>query len=189
MALMAYAGPAEEGERVLAPFRALATPLADMVQPMAYTGMFEPDDFHPIASGRSLFVEHVDESAAEMVLELVETSTAMLTGVQFRVLGGAVARVADDATAYAHRGRRIMANVAAMYQSLDEAAEHDAWIAKLASDLDQGVPGVYVNFLGDEGPDRVREAYPGSTWEQLVAVKCRYDPANLFRGNHNIPVD
>jgi FAD/FMN-containing dehydrogenase len=50
----------------------------------------------------------------------------------------------------------------------------------------QGEPGVYVSFVGDEGERRVREAYPGATWERLAAVKRRYDPTNLFRHNHNI---
>ncbi len=53
--------------------------------------------------------------------------------------------------------------------------------------LDQGVPGAYVNFVDDEGEERVRAAYPGVTWDRLVAVKSRYDPDNVFRLNQNIP--
>jgi FAD/FMN-containing dehydrogenase len=102
------------------------------------------------------------------------------------VLGGAIGRVPVDATAFAHRDRTMMVNVAAMYQQPDEAAERAAWVRKLAEVLDQG-PGVYTGFLGDEGTDRVRAAYPGATWDRLVAVKRQYDPTNLFRSNHNIP--
>jgi FAD/FMN-containing dehydrogenase len=61
-----------------------------------------------------------------------------------------------------------------------------AWVAEFAGALDQGDAGAYVNFLGDEGEARVRDAYPGSTWERLTAVKARYDPTNLFRLNQNI---
>jgi FAD/FMN-containing dehydrogenase len=68
-----------------------------------------------------------------------------------------------------------------------EAAVHEAWVTGFAAALRQGDPGVYVNFVGDEGQGRVREAYPGSTWERLTAVKARYDPTNLFRLNQNIP--
>jgi FAD/FMN-containing dehydrogenase len=57
----------------------------------------------------------------------------------------------------------------------------------LAAALHQGDDGAYVNFLGDEGPERVRQAYPGPTWDRLVEVKRRYDPDNLFRRNQNIP--
>jgi FAD/FMN-containing dehydrogenase len=62
-----------------------------------------------------------------------------------------------------------------------------AWVEDVAAALDQGDSGAYVNFVGDEDPARVRDAYPGSTWERLVEIKTRYDPTNLFQVNHNIP--
>jgi FAD/FMN-containing dehydrogenase len=187
--LLAYAGLNEAAERTLAPFRALATPLADMVKPMPYHDMFEPEPegYRPVAASRSLYVDTVDEAFAATALEQLQASTAQVSAVQLRVLGGAIGRVPADATAYAHRHRKVMVNVAAMYQQPEEAAEHEAWVGKLAEALGQG-PGVYPGFLGDEGPDRVREAYPGATWDRLVAIKRQYDPANLFRHNHNIPV-
>lgn len=189
LGLMGYVGPAAAAEQALAPFRALATPLADMVQPTAYSGMFppEPEDYHPTAAARSMFIDAVDEASAEIVIEQLRTSTAPMSAVQFRVLGGAIARVPADATAFAHRDRKIMVNVAALYQQPEEVAEREAWVGKLADALGQG-PGVYTGFLADEGPERLREAYPGATWDRLVEVKRRYDPANLFRHNHNIPV-
>ena len=107
---------------------------------------------------------------------------------QLRVLGGAMARVPADATAFAHRGRRVMAAIGAVYEHAEEDPVHEAWIADFAAALRQGEPGVYVNFLGDEGEARVREAYPGPTWDRLAAVKRRYDPTNLFRLNQNIAV-
>ena len=105
---------------------------------------------------------------------------------QVRVLGGAMARVPDEATAFAHRTRRIMANVAALYEHADEAALHEAWAGSFATALCGGKAGAYVNFLGNEGESRVREAYPGATWDRLVEIKKRYDPTNLFRLNQNI---
>jgi FAD/FMN-containing dehydrogenase len=103
------------------------------------------------------------------------------------VLGGAAARVPVDATAYAHRRSPIMVNVAAMFGSSEEAPVHEPWVAGLAAALHQDGHGAYVNFLGDEGEERIRAAYPGETWDRLVAVKRRYDPTNLFRLNQNIP--
>jgi FAD/FMN-containing dehydrogenase len=105
---------------------------------------------------------------------------------QLRVLGGAYARVPNDATAYAHRQRRIMANVAALYGSPDEAATHEAWADDLMAALSQGAPDVYVNFLNVEDEARIRQAYPGKTWDRLREVKAKYDPDNLFRHNQNI---
>ena len=103
-----------------------------------------------------------------------------------------MARVPAEATAFAHRSSRIMVNVAALYGSPDEAAVYEPWISDFASALSHGEGGAYVGFLGEEGEARIREAYPGSTWERLAVIKGRYDPTNLFRLNQNIrpaPVD
>jgi FAD/FMN-containing dehydrogenase len=117
----------------------------------------------------------------------VHASTAAMPAVHLRVLGGAVARVPTDATAFAHRKRPIMVVVAAVYERPEEAAEQQAWVAALARALHDGSEGAYVNFLDDTGEARVSEAYPGSSWDRLVAIKTTYDPHNLFRSNHNIP--
>ena len=98
-----------------------------------------------------------------------------------------MARVPVDATAFAHRASRIMVNVAAFYEGPEDRLIRDAWVGEFASALRQDDSGAYVGFLGDEGEDRIREAYPGSTWDRLSAIKGRYDPSNLFRLNQNIP--
>jgi FAD/FMN-containing dehydrogenase len=190
MALLAYAGDAEAGERALAPIRALAEPLADMVQPMPYAGLFQGggDDMEVVEeSARSLFCDTVDATAAKAVIEHLQASTAPMAVAQLRVLGGAMARVPVEATAFAHRHRPMMAGVGCVYEQAADRPAHDAWADEFAAALRQGDPGVYVNFLSDEGPARVREAYPGPTWDRLVEVKRRWDPDNLFRHNQNIP--
>ena len=189
LALLAYAGDAEAGGRALAPFRALADPIADMLQPMPYAGMFpaEEEDYRPTAVGRTMFVDTVDGDVAATVMRHLEASDAPVRVAQLRVLGGAMARVPADATAFAHRDRRIMVNLAAFYDGPADRVERQAWVDEFAAALEQGDGGAYVNFLGDEGPERVREAYPGATWDRLVEVKRRYDPGNLFRRNQNIP--
>jgi hypothetical protein len=73
-----------------------------------------------------------------------------------------------------------------VYEDAGESPEHEAWVTEFTEALQDGSPGVYVNFLGDEGDARVREAYPGATWDRLAEVKRRYDPHNLFRLNQNI---
>jgi hypothetical protein len=69
----------------------------------------------------------------------------------------------------------------------DTAPANEVWVNGFSVALRQGEAGAYVNFLGDEGPARVREAYPGPTWNRLVEIKSRYDPGNFFRLNQNIP--
>jgi FAD/FMN-containing dehydrogenase len=189
LALMCYAGDPDAGQHAIAPFRALAEPIADMVRPMPYPEIFLPDqeDFHPIESVRSMFVDAVDRRAAKTIVEHIQASTAMMAAAQIRVLGGAMARVPVEATAFAHRGSRIMVNVAALYERPEEASVHEAWVGEFAAALRQDDAGVYVNFLTGEGEERIRAAYPGPTWDRLAAIKARYDPTNLFRLNQNIP--
>ncbi len=190
-ALLAYAGDVDAGTRAVAPFRALAEPVADMVRPMPYPELFhgpgDEDEFHPVAAARTMYVDSIDRSAAETIVEQLQASTAMMAATQLRVLGGAAARVPVDATAYAHRQSRIMVNVAALFASPEQAPEHEPWVVGLADALRQDDTAAYVNFLDDEGEERIRAAYPGATWDRLVEVKRRYDPTNLFRLNQNIP--
>jgi FAD/FMN-containing dehydrogenase len=189
MAMLVYAGESEAGERAIAPFRALGAPIADMVKPMRYPEIYPPEesDYHPVATGRTMFLDTIDRPVAETIVEYLQTSSAQMAVAQIRVLGGAMARVPADATAFAHRSSRIMVNVAALYERPDEAAVHEPWVSGVAAALRQGEGGAYVGFLGDEGEARIREAYPGSTFDRLAAIKGRYDPTNLFRLNQNIP--
>ncbi len=189
MATLAYAGPVAEGERALAPFRALAEPLADMVRPMPYPDLFPPEaeGARPRAALLTAFADRIDHAAAEAMLEHLQAASAPMSAVQIRVLGGAMARVLAGDTAFAHRDRRVMVNVVAMYQRAEERPVHEAWVAGLAAELAPDGTGAYAGFLGDEGEARVLAAYPGATWDRLTAIKARYDPDNLFRLNQNIP--
>jgi len=188
MALVTYAGDAEAGERAIAPLRALATPVADLLRPMTYPEIYPPEDpdYHPTAAARTLFIDHVDHEVADDIVSRLRSATASFVAVQLRVLGGAMARVPADATAFAHRSSRIMVNVAAFFDGPDDQVVQEAWVSEVAAGLEQGDHGAYVNFIGDEGPDRIRAAYPGRTLDRLAAVKARYDPTNLFHLNQNV---
>jgi hypothetical protein len=186
MALICFAGPAGEADGVLAPFRALAEPIADMVQPIPYPEIYPPDpeDYHPKVAFRTLYTDGVD---AGRVLDQLESAEAPMRVAQFRVLGGAIDRVPNNATAYAHRGQKLMANVVAFYEDPSERPARQAWVDGLADEIRGGNDAAYVNFLADDGPERVRAAYPNGTFERLAELKRRYDPGNLFRSNQNIP--
>ena len=188
MALMCYAGDLGDGERALAPFRGLAQPLTDMLQPIPYAQMYppEPEDYHPIAASRTMFMDSVDESVATTILDYLDDSDASMRATQLRVLGGAMARVPSEATAFAHRQSKIMTNCAAFIDAPEQREERDSWVERLSDALRQSDQGAYVNFLGAEGPDQIRRAYPGPTWDRLVEIKKRYDPTNVFRLNQNI---
>jgi hypothetical protein len=189
MGILVHAGDVEAGERAMEPFRALATPIMDMLRVMPYPEIYPPEDdsYHPLAVARTMFMDSVDNETAETIVRYLESSDASLRVAQLRVLGGAMARVDDDATAFAHRKSRIMTNVAAFYEGPDDKPRRADWVAEFSGALKQSDEGAYVGFLADEGEGRVRAAYPGKTWERLAAVKAKYDPTNLFRMNQNIP--
>ena len=190
MALMWHAGEADAGEAAMAPFRALATAIVDMVRPMPYAEIYPPEpggDYHPTVEQQTLFLDSFDLSAARRIIEDLRTSDAPMRAVQLRVLGGAYARVPADATAFAHRASGILTVVVAVCESEQDRERRRAWVADLAGALRQGDAGAYVNFLTDEDETRVRAAYPGETWDRLVSVKRKYDPTNLFHRNQNIP--
>jgi FAD/FMN-containing dehydrogenase len=187
--MMVYAGDSQAGERVVAPFRALAKPLADMLRPMRYPEMYMPEEEgnRPTAAAQTLFLDRVDHGTAQTIIQYLQDSDAGMRVAQLRVLGGAMSRVPVEATAFAHRHSRIMASVAAFYEGPEDRLARQAWVEGFAKALQQSDRGAYVNFLGDEGAERVRSAYPGATWDRLRQVKQRYDPTNLFRLNQNIP--
>lgn len=187
--LFVYAGDdVEAGNRAIAPFKALAEPITDMIQPMTYPEMYHPEeeDYHPTAVVHNMFLNQINESTAETIMRFLNASDAPMRAVQFRVLGGAVSRIPAGATAYAHRGAKIMVNVAAFYDTPEEKTERQAWVNAFAAALNQGNSGAYVNFLGGNGATRIQDAYPPETLTRLQTVKARYDPTNLFRLNQNI---
>jgi FAD/FMN-containing dehydrogenase len=191
LGMLCHAGDAESAERDVAQFRALAQPVADMLRQMPYPEMFPPDDpdYHPTAVATNLFLESIGEREAATIIEYLGASDASMRVAQLRVHGGAIARVPSDATAFAHRRAPIMANLAAFYEGPEDRPQRQAWLDEFVGVLRQGDDGVYVNFLADEGQERVRAAYPGATWDRLRAIKARYDPDHRFRRNQNVPAE
>ena len=187
-AMLVHASGGEAGERAMAPFRALASPIVDRIGAMRYPEIFMDDpDGPPIAfTTRTGYVDDIDRDAVATTLDALGASTAMMKALQIRVLGGAMARVPAGETAFAHRDAPIMVNAAAMFPDPAERPAHTAWAEQVVASLDPR-PGAYVGFLGDEGPGRVREAYDAATWERLAAIKAKVDPDNLFRSTQNIP--
>jgi FAD/FMN-containing dehydrogenase len=181
----------EAGQRALGPLRGLGS-LAEYVAPMPYPAIynFTAEGAHRGNSfGRSAFFDagRFDRSAIEAAIAGIHgAGSAGHTMIQFRPLGGAMARVAPSATAFAHRNAALMVAVNAGWEGQQDAGEAHAWVLGVWNRLQPKANGVYVNFLGDEGNGRIREAYPGASYERLVAVKRQYDPGNVFAVNQNI---
>lgn len=191
--LLCWSGPVDEAQMALAPLRAAAEPIADLIGPKRYPELFAmegEEEYHPITAERTMFVDHVGVGEAAEIIRALEASDAAMRAVQLRPLGGAMARVPADATAFAHRSAPVLAQLVAFADSLEDRSRRMEWVRDLAGRLDQGVPGGYVNFFGADDGDRLLAAYPGPTAARLANIKARYDPANVFRRNHNIrPAD
>src|SRR5262249_24409400 len=161
----------------VAPFRALAKPLADFVRPMRYPEMFPPEEPQGegapkfIASSRIVFMTHVDRDVAQSMIDTIATAPARMGVAQIRVLGGEIARAAADATAYACRDAPIMTAVAGLTFDPSLREPNERWVEQFKESLDQGYDGAYVNFINDEGPERVHDAYPPATWQRLAQIK------------------
>ena len=160
---------------------------------MRYPEMFPPEGAqaegapHYIPSSRVLFMNQVDRDVAQSIVDTIATAPSKMGVAQIRVLGGEMARVPTDATAFAHRSAPIMTALAGLTFDPTVREANERWVDGFMAALDQGVPGAYVNFLNDEGPERVRDAYPRETWSRLAQIKRRYDPTNLFHRNQNVP--
>jgi FAD/FMN-containing dehydrogenase len=189
--LVCWTGDIPAGERALEPLRALATPVADAVAPIPYPQIYRFTEHQAAphaASIRMMFADELSDEALDAALSAMKRASSPFSLIQFRGLGGAMARVASDATAFAHRERRYFVAIIGLWLDPDEDdAVHEAWTAALWRTVRPEGSGVYVNFLEVEGPDRVREAYPPATFARLAAIKRRYDPRNLFRFNQNVP--
>jgi FAD/FMN-containing dehydrogenase len=189
--LVCWTGSVADGERALAPLRALATPVADAVSPIPYPDIYKFTAFAAEPHGasiRSMFADELSDGALDAALEAMEHASSPFSLIQFRGLGGAFARVSSDATAFAHRHQRYFVAIIGIWlDAAEDAATHAAWTEALWQTIRPEGSGVYVNFLEREGAGRVRDAYPPATFERLAEIKRKYDPRNLFRFNQNIP--
>jgi hypothetical protein len=190
MVWLVWTGSIEDGERALAPLRALAEPVADAISPIPYPVIYNFTEFAAephAASIRMMFADDLSDAAIDAALDAMKHPSSPFALIQIRGLGGAMAQVDRSATAFAHRDRQYFVAIINIWlDATEDAIPHEAWTQSLWSILRPEGQGVYVNFLENEGVDRIREAYPEATYARLVEIKRRYDPENHFRFNQNV---
>jgi FAD/FMN-containing dehydrogenase len=190
VAMMAFAGDPEAAQKALAPFRALAKPLADLVGPAPYANMFllePPPEARSMVSMRSRFTKHFGIDDARALVAAANNCTAPMSMSQIRVLGGAVSRVPAGDTAYAHRGNRFLISFLSMYGGGPEMiAAQERWASESVASVVPVSEGTYVNFLGDNEAKAAASSYPDAALARLRQIKRRYDPQNVFRLNTNV---
>lgn len=189
--LVVWTGDPEEGERAVAPLRALATPVADTLDVIPYPGIYKFTEHLTLphaASIRQMFAYEISDDVIDASLDAIRNASSPFSLVHMRGLGGAMSRVDKFATAFSHRDTNyFFAVIAAWLDPAEDGDKHRAWTEELWAKVRGEGSGVYVNFLEKEGPERIKEAYGAVTWERLRAIKAHYDPDNLFHFNQNIP--
>ncbi len=187
-----YAGPPGDGAEVVRPLKEFGNPIADLLEPKPYLELqsmfdpFVPHGWHRY--WRSVELPPLTDSAIDTLIDHTSRITSPRSYTIVFQLGGALARVAEDATAYPQRDAAFNVNINAVWTEDDpDAHQHIVWARDFFDAIQPHARDrVYVNFLGDEGPDRVRQAYGTEKYDRLVELKRKYDPTNFFRLNQNI---
>jgi UDP-N-acetylenolpyruvoylglucosamine reductase len=188
--LACYSGPLETGEAVLRPLREFGTPVADLIQPMPYAQMNTLlDASYPPGMQNYWKAEFLDDLTDDAIAVLVDQAAKMTSprsAILLEYYGGAAGQVDESATAFPHRQAQYDLAVMAQWTDPTESDRHVAWARETWEAAQPFASGrVYVNTLGVEGEDRVREAY-GKNYDRLVDLKNTYDPKNFFSLNQNI---
>ena len=191
MVICCYAGPIDQGERVIRPLRSFAAPLVDLCVPKPFVdhqAMFDPS----FPAGRwyyfrSCNVATLSDGVIDIIAEHAQRMTSALTAFPIFQLGGAISRVGEGATAFTGRDAGHTINVNATTATSAGFDEEREWSRTFWSALEPYHSNVYVNFLMEEGTDRIEQAYGAEKYARLRALKQKYDPDNFFRLNQNIP--
>src|SRR6266516_921835 len=189
-----YAGDVEEGMGVLQPLRELGTPLADISQPMPFTAVqtaFDPlFPRHQLrAYWKSLYLDELSDAAIDVIAAKAADRPAPLTLVNTFHMGGAIADVGPEDTAFAERSSPFMVSIDGMWTDPADDAEKVAWVRSAWEEIGEfGTGGVYLNFTGlaDEVPSAGVDSAFGRNLRRLAEIKATYDPDNFFRLNNNI---
>jgi FAD/FMN-containing dehydrogenase len=189
-----YVGDPEEGLRVMAPLRQLGTPLFDMSGPMPFTAV--QSGFDPLfprnalrAYWKSQYLDELSDAAIAVIADRALRRPAPLTLVNTFHMGGAIARVDPEATAFAERSAPFMVSIDGMWTDPAGDADQIEWVRAAWDALrDHGTGRVYLNFMGlaDEAPSASVETAFGRNLDRLARIKANYDPDNFFRINNNI---
>ncbi len=185
-----YSGPEANAERVLAPLRKLGTPLSDQVRAVDYVALQRSGDVDdPRATAtyiKSGFIADMPAGLASAIIDGLEAHPARQTQVFAQLSGGAINRVAPDATAFSQRD--IMGNLLSSvgWKQGDDPSEHIKWIKQYWARIEPFTHGFYANDLETEHSSSAIRANYRSNHDRLVTIKNRYDPRNLFRLNANV---
>ena len=186
-----YSGPIAEGEQALRPLREMTPrPMQDAVGPVAYTALQCAADGMFLRGRRYYWKSHylndLPDAAIDVLMARFAEVPSPLSKLGLQQVGGAIARVPADATAYANRGAAWDCIPIAAWEDPAADARNIAWARGIWEAMRPfATGGVYLNNLGEEGEERIRAVF-GANYARLAALKAKYDPTNLFRANQNV---
>jgi FAD/FMN-containing dehydrogenase/DNA-binding HxlR family transcriptional regulator len=188
---MSYFGDPQTAERALAPMRTFGRPLLDLVGPRSYLSLQSGFDAGTPAGWhyywKSVNLPPFGDAEIDSIVDHSSRIRSPLSYVLIAQLGGAIADVDGNATAYSDRGAAHNVNINGVWLPHEEIGENEiSWTRAFFADLEPRRTGAYVNFLDHDDQDRVHEAYAEETFQRLVRIKAVYDPDNVFCLNHNI---
>ncbi|MGM9471623.1 FAD-binding oxidoreductase [Pseudarthrobacter sp. YS3] len=188
-----YAGSVEDGERVLQPLKEFGFPVLDFCRPkpfLEHQKTFDPSFPHGWSYYvRSCDIESLSDEVIDIVAEYGMRITSPVTSVALWQMGGAVGRIGNDATAFNGRNAGFTFNINGNSKTAEGFDAERQWARDYWSALAPHHTSVYVNFLMEEGEERVRQAYGAAKYERLKSLKRKYDPTNFFSLNQNIRPD
>jgi FAD/FMN-containing dehydrogenase len=186
--VICHAGDIAAGEELVGRLREAMPPAVDLVGPMPYaivqTLLDEAAPWGTQVFLKSANLLELSDEVVDIIVRFATQPTSPMSVVPINAWGGAVERVAEDATALGHRDTKFGVYIFAVWPDPSDSDRHIAWARAFHEALRPHMNGAYVNEMGQEG--RTQEAYPPATYERLVQVKNRYDPTNFFRMNQNI---
>jgi hypothetical protein len=186
-----WAGPLDRGKSVLEPMRRFGSRVVDLIAPRAFVehqAMFDPS-FPPgiWVHSKATDVRALSDEVLEIMLDYAARVASPRSGIIAWQLGGAVSRVGELETPFGSRSSGYLVDILGATDSAEGFEQERSWARECWTALAPHHAGVYVNWLMEEGEQRVREAYGQQRYERLQALKRRYDPENVFRLNQNIP--
>jgi FAD/FMN-containing dehydrogenase len=190
-----YAGPAEEGERALAPLHRLGPVLASSVQTRLFTQHQSMLDASAPAGRlyywKSHYLPALTDAAVDVIAAYAWRFASPVSFALLSQMGGAIRRRSDEETAFTGRDAEFTINLNCAATEPELYERDQSWVREWFEALEpHSTGGVYVNFMGEEGSERVRAAYGPAKYRRLAELKAIYDPHNLLRVNQNIkPVD
>jgi FAD/FMN-containing dehydrogenase len=186
-----YSGDPAKGEKVLAPIRAFGPPIADLIGPVPHVQQqsmldqgYPPGQYHYWRAG---FMNELSDGAIEVLIEQFHRRPSPLSQILFEHMHGAASRVPAADTAFAHRFDHYNLSGFGIWANPRDTDANLKWVEEFWKAARPYLSGrAYVNYLSQEGAERVREAY-GPNYQRLAALKKKYDPSNFYRLNQNIP--